>query len=297
MRKYITTLMMLLLGGTGIAHAQCVTYSLGYAVYESESLDNIQVGAGGPVPGTGAVIISGNEQSAQICTHHLAGGDCEFYRTVYDSGTVSMTVNGVYVSTSYGEGSTASTIASALVTALNSNGTSGVTASVNGTVLVSLIATTKGAGTNYTLSSTSSTSQLATFGGPSFSAEASGSTLAGGAATSDLGDMLTSVLVDGSASMTLDQSAPGCSEPEYGNLVAELPYATHTPSAYNVVNGAGGWTTGTSGCVTCYLSEQSNADSGAVNVGIEYPFTYGGEVDCSIGASSLLFRASPLGFV
>jgi hypothetical protein len=249
-------------------------------VYSSGSLDNIQVGAGGPVPGRGSVVISGNEQSAQICTHHLAGGDCETYRTAYDSGTVSITVNGIYVSTSYGEGSTASTIASALVTAINSTPSTLVSASANGTAVL-LTATTTGAGTNYTLSSTSSTSQNSTFGGPSFSAISSGTTLTGGAATSDLGDILTSVLVDGSASMTLDEST--CPYPEYDNLLNELPTATHTPSAYNVVNGVGGWGTGTSECVTCYLSTQLNEDSGPVSVGVPVAFTSGGEVDCSVG--------------
>jgi len=282
LRKHITALMMLLLGGTGIAHAQCITYSLGYDVYSSESFDNIQVGAGGPVPGYGSVAISGNEQSAQICTHHLAGGDCETYRTAYDSGTVSITVNGVYVSTSYGEGSTASTIASALVTAINSTPGTLVVASANGSAVL-LTAKATGVGTNYTLSSTSSTSQPATFGGPSFSSSPSGSVLVGGSATSDLVHTITSVLVDGSASMTLDQSAPGCTEPEYGNLVAELPYATHTPLAYNVVNGVGGWGSGSSECVTCYLSVQTTEDSGPVNYGVSIPFTSGGEVDCSVG--------------
>ena len=159
-----------------------------------------------------------------------------------------------------------------------------VTASANSGAIL-LTATTTGVGTDYTLSSTSSTSQLATFGGPSFSAAPSGSTLAGGAATSDLGDILTSVLVDGSANMTLDQSAPGCSEAEYGNLVAELPYATHTPSVQNVVNGVGGWTTGTSECVTCYLSQQEDEDGGPVSVGVPIVFTSGGQVVCSEGGT------------
>lgn len=72
MRKQITALMTLLLGATGITHAQCISYSLGYAVYTSESVDNVQDGQGGPVPGTGAVTIGGSEQSAQVCHRWLA---------------------------------------------------------------------------------------------------------------------------------------------------------------------------------------------------------------------------------
>ncbi len=113
MRKHIAALTTLLFGAAGIARAQCtVNYSLSYAVYTSAYADNIQEGQGGPVPGVGSVTIGGSEQSAQICTQHLAGGDCGRYRTQYDSGTVSMTVNGILESTSYGTGTTASSIAS-----------------------------------------------------------------------------------------------------------------------------------------------------------------------------------------
>ncbi len=137
MRKHIAALTALLFGAAGIARAQCtVNYGLSYAVYTSAYADNIQEGQGAPVPGGGSVTIGGSEQSTQICTQHLAGGDCGRYRTQYDSGTVSMTVNGILVSTSYGTGTTASSIASALAGALNSNGSSGVTASVNGATIV-----------------------------------------------------------------------------------------------------------------------------------------------------------------
>jgi len=288
MRKQITALMTLLLGATGITHAQCISYSLGYAVYTSESVDNVQDGQGGPVPGTGAATIGGSEQSAQVCHRWLAGGDCSQWITKYDSGTVSITVNGFSVSASYGMGSTASTIASALATAFNSAGGSPVTASVNGSV-VSLIAKTSGAGTNYALSAVSSTQDPTDFDGPSFYTTPSGSALTGGADTSASAHILTSVLVDGSASMSLDQTAPGCDPATYGNLVAELPYATHTPSVQNVMNGVGGWATGTSECVTCYLSEENDEDSGPINVGTDYPFNYEVQVTCSVGG--LIFDA------
>jgi hypothetical protein len=287
MRTHITVLMALLLAGAGIAHAQCVTYSLGYDVYTSESLDNIQQGQGAPIPGSGSVDIGGYEQSAQICTQHLAGGDCGRYRTQYDYGTVSITVNGFSESASYGPGDSASTIAVALASAFNNDGSSPVTASVNGST-VSLTAKTNGAGTNYSLSTTSSTEYPSDFDGPSFYATPSGSALTGGADAGTLGDLLTSVVVDGSATMTLDQTAPGCDPATYGNLVAELPYATHTPSVTNIVNGVGGTVTGAAGCVTCYLSEQVN-DSTPVTLELSTTSSTSGQVYCSVGG--LIFFA------
>jgi hypothetical protein len=282
MKKYITTSLMLLLVGTGFAHAQqCASYALSYAVYTSASPSNIQEGAGGPVPGAGSVVISGYEESTEVCTHHLAGGDCQTYTTVYDSGNVSITVNGFNVSTTYGRGTTSSTIATALATAFNANANSPVNASVSGSV-VSLIAKASGSGSNYALSATSangSAQLLSQFGGPSFYAAPSGSALAGGANTSTSGHILASVLVDGSASMTvINTQYPQCQQ-----MQQQLPSATHTPRAYNVVNGVGGWGNGSSGCVNCYISYQNNEDSGAVNVGAEYSFGTEGDVICSIG--------------
>ncbi|HKV28028.1 MAG TPA: hypothetical protein VJN90_07130, partial [Candidatus Acidoferrales bacterium] len=137
-----------------------------------------------PSPGNGAsvgsVTINGTEQSYSYekCLHWLAGGDCANWETitVYDSGTVSITINGFTESASYGEASTLSSIASALASAFNSAQSSPVTASANGGV-VSLISKATGGGTNYSLSATSSTGQTKYFGGPSFTAATSGGSL------------------------------------------------------------------------------------------------------------------------
>jgi len=275
MKKYITTLMMLLLVGTGIARAQfcTVNYSLSYAVYASETMANIQAGQGEQTanPGSGTVLIGGGEQSTQVCTRWLAGGDCYSYRTVYDSGTVSITVNGFSKSTTYGSGSTTSTIASALASAFNADGNSPVNAMVNGNV-VTLGAKAVGAGTNYSLSATSSTNDVDDFGGPSFDATPSGSTLTGGTDTTSTAHLLTSALIDGDASMNMQ-----------GSNCPDASSATHTPLASNVVNGVGGWGSGTAECVTCYLSYQNNEDSGAVDVGVPITFTAEGQVNCSVG--------------
>lgn len=81
--------------------------------------------------------------------------------------------------------------------------------------------------------------------------------------------------------MTIEQNS--CPYPYYENMENELPYATHTPSAYNVVNGVGGWASGTSQCVTCYLSEQGDVDSGPVTLELPTGFSSSGEVICSMG--------------
>jgi RHS repeat-associated protein len=160
-------------GAPAVAGAGSVTFA--------GTLQSKQVQTQPATAGTGTVTISGYEQSIQKCTHWLAGGDCQNYETIYDSGTVSITVNGVQESTTYSEHSTSSSIASALASAFNGNGSSPVTAVASGSV-VTLTSKTTGSATNYSLSSASSTSDPRDFpGGPSFSTYQSGSALTGGA--------------------------------------------------------------------------------------------------------------------
>lgn len=282
MRKGICTMTwFLMLVSTQIAHAQCtVNYGLSYAVYTAVSIDNMQEGQGGPVPGSGSVTIGGTEQSAQVCTQHLAGGDCGRYRTQYDSGTLSVAVNGFSESVNYGQGTTVASIASTLISAFNSDANSPVTASAVGNV-ISLTARTAGAGTNYSFSATATTNYPSDFDGASFSGTASGPTLDGGTEAGTSGQLLSSVLIDGSASMTIDPNS--CPYPYYENMLAELPYATHGPSVYNAVNGAGGWVAGTSECVTCYLSQQSDLESSTVTLELPTTFASSGQVICSMG--------------
>jgi RHS repeat-associated protein len=96
----------------------------------------------------------------------------------YDSGSVWITVNGLQTSVSYGQSSTAAALASSLAAAINANTSLPVTASASGAT-VNLVANTSGAGTNYSLTTGSSSSQG--FSPPSFSGSASGSSLTGGA--------------------------------------------------------------------------------------------------------------------
>jgi RHS repeat-associated protein len=130
-------------------------------------------------PGTGSFTISGVEQSTQIYTCQVVGQATPetCYRTIWDSGTVSITVNGGVSSVSYGEGSTDASLASSLASVLN-GGSSPVTATAsNSTVYLTSKAT--GAISNYSLSATSKTNDP-TYFGSSFSAYTSGPNLTGG---------------------------------------------------------------------------------------------------------------------
>ncbi len=125
-------------------------------------------------PGTGSVTISGSEQSidngywTEECVFYYEEGDCAEWRevwhpnTIWDWGSVWITVNGLTKTVSYGQGSTAASIASALGNAFNNDGSSVVTASVNGTT-ITFTAKTTGAATNYSLSAGSSTSDPGDF--------------------------------------------------------------------------------------------------------------------------------------
>jgi len=109
----------------------------------------------------------------------LAGGADAIYNTVFDSGTVWVTVNGFQASTSYLQGSTGEALVTALAGVFNSSVQSPVTASVSNATL-NLVARQPGSFTNYSLSSGSSTSKPQTFPAPSFTVAPSGASLTGG---------------------------------------------------------------------------------------------------------------------
>ena len=97
--------------------------------------------------------------------------------TLYDTGKVTITVNGHGDSASYGSGSTSSTIAEALVSAINGDSGASVTAGLSGST-VNLTSKTAGSNTNYSLST--SVTYNTQFSQSSFTATPSGATLTGG---------------------------------------------------------------------------------------------------------------------
>jgi RHS repeat-associated protein len=100
--------------------------------------------------------------------------------TVFDTGTVWITVNGVQASARYTQTSTGATIANDLFNSINGNPSYPVTATLSDLVLT-LTAKTSGPDTNYSLAGGSSTSQPSLFSSPSFTVNVSGATLTGGA--------------------------------------------------------------------------------------------------------------------
>jgi RHS repeat-associated protein len=141
------------------------------------------VGGTGATPGSGSVTISGSEASTEIdpCYNpDIPPPSPSCPRTIWDRGTVSVTVNGFTESVSYGSADTPSTIASALAAAFSGAPSSPATASASGAV-ITLTAKATGSATNYSLSASSATNDPTDFGGPSFTPVPSGVTLTGGA--------------------------------------------------------------------------------------------------------------------
>ena len=94
----------------------------------------------------------------------------------YESGTITVTIDGTGYTASYSGNEAGTTLASALASTINSGAL--VSASASGTT-ITLTAKATGAGTNYSLSS--SYTYSSGFSSPAFTAGPSGSTLTGGA--------------------------------------------------------------------------------------------------------------------
>lgn len=144
--------------------------------------------------GTGWVSLDGADQSVVTCDD--SGRNCH---TIYDRGTISITVEGFQASTTYGKISTSSGLASTLAAQLNGVG-SPVTASVSGST-INLTSSAAGSASNYSLSISSSSNDSNDFGSGSFDLTPSGSNLTGGTdaiTTYDAGSV--SVTVNGTPS-------------------------------------------------------------------------------------------------
>ncbi len=138
-------------------------------------------GFGDGIPGKGSVVISGFIQftSVEECDD-FPPFTCHTIITGYDSGSVSITVNGLTKTVSYGQTSTAANLTTALANAINADSGYPVNAGVTGGTTINLTAKTVGVSTNYSLTASSQTNDPATYGGPSFTATRSGPTLTGG---------------------------------------------------------------------------------------------------------------------
>lgn len=154
---------------------------MGNGVSESSTYDNrgrvtSSATQNGGTAGTGTVTISGSERSTQILPPGCRMRSCA--ETIFDHGTISITVDGFQASYDYGGGDTSSTVASGLTTQLN-GASSPVTAAVSGSV-ITITSLQTGSASDYTLSSTAATGNPTNFSGSSFTGTPSGSNLTGG---------------------------------------------------------------------------------------------------------------------
>lgn len=172
------------------------------------SLRSTVVGAQNAAQATGSLSITGTEQSvttdpcggaagavSNTSTPDTSGGtigsasnaptpgiitSCP--KTIFDHGTVTITVNGHADTANYGSGSTSTTVASGLASAINADAAAVVTASSSGSTLF-LTAKQSGPGGDYSWSASAvSTDTTGNFGpGASFNPSPSSGALAGGA--------------------------------------------------------------------------------------------------------------------
>jgi RHS repeat-associated protein len=128
--------------------------------------------------GSGSVTITGSEQHFVL--------DCvpppTPCPTIYDSGTISISVGTATESVSYGQTSTAANRASALAQAFNGDPSSPVTATVNGAT-ITFTAILKGANTNYGVGSNITWDEYDFPDHPSFNVSPASTALTGGSGT------------------------------------------------------------------------------------------------------------------
>ncbi len=138
----------------------------------------IHQGTVGGSPGTGSVTIYGspNEQTVNECPNTYPY-NC--WETIWEYGTVSVTVNGQIFTVQYGGPDwTDDSLASSLASQINSQPPySAISATVSGSA-VTIRSTVNGANTNYPVSA--SYTYASGFSGPAATAYASGASLAGG---------------------------------------------------------------------------------------------------------------------
>jgi RHS repeat-associated protein len=144
-------------------------------------------------PGSASVSITGFESSTTIdpCSTQAfaqpagdafapppGGSSCP--KTVYDQGSVTITVSGHSDSAPYAQGSNTTSVATGLAGALNGDAASPVTASASGSTVI-LTSKATGVASNYSFSGTSATNDATDFGGPSFAPSPTTGVLSGGA--------------------------------------------------------------------------------------------------------------------
>ena len=196
------------------------------------TLQSTTNGATNPSAGAGSLTITGSERSVttagtRYCAAFDNHGRCVDFEfnpptTTYDSGTVTITVNGHSDNGSYVSGSTPTSVATSLATTINADASAFVNATALNGVL-SLTARQTGAATNYSWSVSSSSSDPADFGtAGSFSSSTTSGALTGG--------------IDGNPGTTIYDS--GTVAIAFGSFQASISYGQTSNSTASAVASA-----------------------------------------------------------
>jgi len=205
----------------------------------SGTLQSTTSGATNPSAGAGNLTITGSERSVTIAgsrycaafDNHGRCVDWEFNppTTTYDSGTVTITVNGHSDNGSYVSGSNPTSVATSLASTINADPSAFVNATALNGVL-SLTARQTGAATNYSWSVSSSSSDAADFGtAGSFSS----STTSGGLTGGSNGNPGTTVYDSGTVAIALGSFNASVSYGQTSNSTASA-VASALASAINL---------------------------------------------------------------
>jgi RHS repeat-associated protein len=189
--------------------------------------------------GHGTVTIGGAEQSATVdpcynpdITPPDGQDPPSCPQTRWDSGTVTITVNGHPDAVAYGGGDTSASVAAGLASAINNDSGAPVTAGLAGTT-ITLTAKTAGASTNYSVSTSAATSDPNDFGAASFSASPASVALTGGhdaSSTPDTGTVTVTVNGTGYSTTYGANDTAGAIASRLAGIIGAGNFANATPS-------------------------------------------------------------------
>jgi RHS repeat-associated protein len=208
---------------------------------------------------------------------------------LWDRGSVQVTVNGTAYVVSYGQSSTDSSLASSLASAINGNGS--VTASANGINITVTARTAGAAGNSISFAVSSSTSDVADFGGPSFFGSTSGGTLSGG--VNAVAPVTT--FDKGTVSLTIGSFVASTSygpAPDH-NTAAAIVSGLLDPANPNRINRTGSPVSAQGSGSTLSLTYTTVGTPGNVGVSAGSSSTQGFAANSFTGAGSLAGGANP----
>jgi RHS repeat-associated protein len=216
------------------------------------------IGAQAGQAATGSVNLSGAEQHINDPNGTCTRSGCP---QIYDSGPVTITINGIASTAAYGQTSTTTTLATALAAAINSGGASAyVSASASGAV-VSLTAKNVGsAGNSISVSFSASTDDSFDFPASSFSGSV---TAMHGGVNANPG---TTVYDSGTVTLTIGSFQASASYGQSGNSTAALVASALAGSGATGLSRAGSPVTASASGATITISAAGVGAAGNLSV-------------------------------